>query len=195
MDVNEFSIVLPSNSSMEFFPKNTTTNFSTKLPREVKLSGKWVVGVSEIHVPCTTLHLTRKDTEIKSADSDRSVHFQHGTYDSLDTLVRAINEGLFDYYKKRVVEKFFYDKKGGYVIKRGYDKNIEDQKFSYVTLTAPVELILGYDHGGELTFDTDENEKKKLVQNLHLLETIQRAFQEQFQNSSSFTLIYVNLAS
>ena len=51
-----FYMVLPSNSSMSFFLNNTTRYFTTQLPREIKLHGEWLVGLVEIHVPCSVVH-------------------------------------------------------------------------------------------------------------------------------------------
>lgn len=53
---DEFFLVLPSNSSVEFYPDNTVTNFTTKLPREIRLREKWVVSPAEIHVPLNVTH-------------------------------------------------------------------------------------------------------------------------------------------
>ena len=95
MNRSEFSIVLPSNSSMRYFPLNTTTNYSTHLPREIVLHEKWVVGLSEMYVPCTTLHLHHNDTKtIEAQAGEREKYFQHGTYNSINSLVSAINESV-----------------------------------------------------------------------------------------------------
>ena len=44
-------LTLPSNSSAKQFPKNTLTQFSTRLPRNVQLQGEWEVALSEIVYP------------------------------------------------------------------------------------------------------------------------------------------------
>ena len=44
-------MTLPSNSSMDHFPANTMAEFTTKLPKEVNLTGQWVVGLSDIIFP------------------------------------------------------------------------------------------------------------------------------------------------
>lgn len=111
---NDFTIVLPSNSSVKWFPDNKTTNYSTKLPREVELNGKWEVGLTEIHIPCTTLHIQKKDARI-SRESDNEIYFQHGLYDSIPSLIQAINEGLIEYHKNTLIEKLFFDVNGGFV--------------------------------------------------------------------------------
>ena len=46
-----FYMTLPSNSSMAYFPSNTMAEFTTKLPKEVNLTGQWSVGLSDIMFP------------------------------------------------------------------------------------------------------------------------------------------------
>lgn len=147
MDKNEFSIVLPSNSSMKYFPNNVTTNYSTRLPKEVELYGKWTVGISEIHVPCTTLHLRREDTKL----SDSPEHyFQHGIYDSMYSFVTALNDSLFLYHKKEVCEKVFYDEKGGFITVKEIRKSEWQKKCKPVVLSDAVKRILGFADGFSL---------------------------------------------
>ena len=47
---SEFYVTLPSNSSMEYFPDNKTSNFVTKLSRTLQLDGEWEVGLAETYV-------------------------------------------------------------------------------------------------------------------------------------------------
>lgn len=47
MNNQSFYLTLLSNSSMEYFPENKTTIFSTKLPKPIILEGEWSVGVVE----------------------------------------------------------------------------------------------------------------------------------------------------
>lgn len=49
--MSDFYITLPSNSSLDHFPNNTRAQFRTKLPREIHLTGNWVVGLSDIMFP------------------------------------------------------------------------------------------------------------------------------------------------
>lgn len=123
MNQNSLTIVLPSNSSLSYFPGNTTTNFSTRLPREIELGGRWLVGISEIHIPCTTLHLQRKDTKISGQEQhSEDIYFQHGTYNSIQTLVQEINESLIKFHNNQHCEKLLYDDKGGYATIKTYKK-------------------------------------------------------------------------
>ncbi|ELT89958.1 hypothetical protein CAPTEDRAFT_198373 [Capitella teleta] len=43
-----FYLVLPSNSSFDFYPDNTVANYTIRLPRDIELSGDWEVGLEEI---------------------------------------------------------------------------------------------------------------------------------------------------
>ena len=49
--MSRFHLMLPSNSSMDYYPENTVARFTTKLPNNIDLDGEWEVGLSEISVP------------------------------------------------------------------------------------------------------------------------------------------------
>jgi hypothetical protein len=47
--MNEFYLTLPSDSSREFFPRNTIAHYRTKLSRRIDLENDdWNVGLAEI---------------------------------------------------------------------------------------------------------------------------------------------------
>lgn len=145
MSVHDFTIVLPSNSSLSFFPNNTTTNFSTRLPREVELNGKWLVALSELHFPCTTLHLRREDTLLSPPTAAKPHYFKHGTYKSLESLIQEINESLSNYHNKQGCEKLHYDENGGFVTHRFYFINPLNHECESSVFSEPLKRILGYD--------------------------------------------------
>jgi hypothetical protein len=45
---NMFYLTLPSNSSMNYFPNNTLTHYTKKLPKIMELDGTWEIGLAEI---------------------------------------------------------------------------------------------------------------------------------------------------
>src|SRR5437867_10488549 len=49
--MTHFYLTLPSNSSQEYFPDNTKTEFTTKLSSTIELSNEWEVGLAEIMFP------------------------------------------------------------------------------------------------------------------------------------------------
>ena len=44
-------LVLPSNSSIDVFPDNKTSDFKVQLPKSVSLEGSWECGLAEIQYP------------------------------------------------------------------------------------------------------------------------------------------------
>ena len=152
MNRNEFNIVLPSNSSTLYYPLNTTTNCSTRLSKEVELYDRWLVGLSEIHIPCTTLHLRREDTLLVKAQAENREHyFQHGTYDSIQNLVEAINDSLSSLNNKRDCSKLTFNNKGGFIVIKENIKRQEDGKpCQNVIFSEAVKRILGLEDGFSL---------------------------------------------
>jgi hypothetical protein len=70
-----FYLTLPSNSSMNYFPNNTLTHYTTKLPKLMDMDGTWEIGLAEIQYPHswyqgTVLRLYR---QVINADYDNSV--------------------------------------------------------------------------------------------------------------------------
>ena len=51
MEVAQFYLHLPCNSSLDKFPNNTLTEYRVGLPQTVSLTGDWEVGLAEIHYP------------------------------------------------------------------------------------------------------------------------------------------------
>ena len=58
----DFYMVLPSNSSMTYFPENTTCCFTTHLQREIKLHDEWLMGLVKIYIPCSIVHFQDNET-------------------------------------------------------------------------------------------------------------------------------------
>ena len=99
-------MVLPSNSSMSYFPDNTTSCFATHLPHEIKLHGEWHVGLVEIYVPCSIGHFQDNDAFYTFSSYDlnddeqgekKYCHFPFGIYDSLQQMTDAINNSNHAY--------------------------------------------------------------------------------------------------
>lgn len=61
---DEFYLTLLSNSSIVYYPNNTTTKFTTQLPRRFTLIGDWSVGIAEIQYPCSFLSVAESDNLI-----------------------------------------------------------------------------------------------------------------------------------
>ncbi|GBN58752.1 hypothetical protein AVEN_17021-1 [Araneus ventricosus] len=50
-NMTDFHILLPSNSSMQYFPDNSPNHFRTKLTRPITLNGEWECCLSEVTIP------------------------------------------------------------------------------------------------------------------------------------------------
>ena len=51
MEVTQFYLHLPSNSSLDKFPKNTLTEYRVCFPWTISLTGDWEVALTNIHYP------------------------------------------------------------------------------------------------------------------------------------------------
>ncbi len=87
-----FYVTLPSNSSMEFFPNNSLTNYITKLKRNIKLEGEYEVALVELMYPQNWKY--KRDGNIIFKESKRIETFKvkFSNYDTIENLIVAINE-------------------------------------------------------------------------------------------------------
>lgn len=124
---DQFSIVLPSNSSLDIFKDNTTSAFTVKLPGEVRLSGLWEVGLAEIHFPHTFLHLTEKNAQLTVEDwivqsvtlSFTKLKIAHGLYANSMDFLNKVNE---EFSKANIVFEMCPDKTPFLNVKSTCDK-------------------------------------------------------------------------
>ena len=61
--MSQFYLVLPSNSSMKYFPSNTLTEYTTHLAKEIDLQDEWEVGLAEIQYPHAWYNITDSDED------------------------------------------------------------------------------------------------------------------------------------
>ena len=88
-----FYVGLPSDSSVQYFPENTLSGFTTKLPKEVQLNGSWECGVSEVRYPLTFYNVVEPMTITKLGRPDHlepTLRFSPGYY-STNEVVKDIN--------------------------------------------------------------------------------------------------------
>ena len=109
MDEEDFYIVLLSNSSTKYYPKNFTGHFITKLPRHIELNGEWSVALVDIHIPLTfstvsklieerRVRYSRWEMNDPSVDGQDALLIDEGefsvspgVYSSLDSLLTELN--------------------------------------------------------------------------------------------------------
>ena len=94
---SEFYVTLPSNSSMEYFSNNKTSNFVTKLSRTPQLDGECEVGLAEIDFS-HTWYKGKNSVEIYAPDDlylvFKTVEFgmQPGYYEKVQDVINALHK-------------------------------------------------------------------------------------------------------
>lgn len=144
----QFYLVLPSNSSMKFFPDNRTTCFTTELPEQMNLYGRWEVGLSEILFPKSFLHVRKDECTIRYQYHDeKGVHHLHevdipsGVYESISEFVETLNHHLAE-LKPPHIGFEFESKNGGKVSICRLCDNCESVHL--ISLHEKIERILGF---------------------------------------------------
>ena len=91
-----FYLTLPSNSSLQYYPDNTLTHFTTQLGRSVDLTGLWEVGLAEIQYPHTWHNVNEKEGWICIDTKGRktTVKLPAGQYDTPEQLIGGLNQML-----------------------------------------------------------------------------------------------------
>ena len=94
---NHFHLTLPSNSSMNIYPNNTTSQFVTKLPKHIELMGDWIVSLKEISVPITLVNIAAntytleiKDTATQEVGDRQSL--PASTHIGISTIINELNK-------------------------------------------------------------------------------------------------------
>ena len=97
--MSTFYVTLPSNSSMEYFPNNTLSNYGTKLPQPFDLKREWEVGLSEIQFRKTWYNLNEKESRLHVTMYDENQQFAQafvsppvGHYEHPNVLDKKIND-------------------------------------------------------------------------------------------------------
>ena len=95
--MSHFYVILPSNSSMSYYPSNTVTKYMTHLLQPISLEGDWEVGLFEFEYYRTWYNVEEKDSKIRFDHmKDEKVvrertHISHGYYTSIEELTDRID--------------------------------------------------------------------------------------------------------
>ena len=95
-----FYITLPSNASMDLFPKNTLTSYTTKLSSAIKLEGEYEVALTEIMFPFNwnfrdngNIMFTHVSLKADKEAMIKEVVFNTPlyVYDTIESLIKSVN--------------------------------------------------------------------------------------------------------
>jgi len=103
--MTHFSITLPSNSSQQYFPDNTMTEFTTKLSSTIELTNEWEVGLAEIMFPRSWYTLPKEGLIVladyrggnmdckldEERDTIVKIKLKGGFYNSMEQLSEELN--------------------------------------------------------------------------------------------------------
>ena len=94
-----FHVTLPSNSSLDSYPNNTASRFTTKLPDRIELGSEYEVGLSEIIYPHTWFNFDNSDGRyaLHYRSTDRtytSITFKSAYYPDGMTFANDLNRQL-----------------------------------------------------------------------------------------------------
>lgn len=93
-----FHLTLPSDNSKNYFPDNKVSHFITRLPKCLELTGKWVVGISEIIFPHTWYNVNETNNLVEYILAEKSLKFRisPGFYPTVPDILNAISVKLLE---------------------------------------------------------------------------------------------------
>ena len=114
MEVTQFYLHLPSNSSLDKFPNNTLTEYRVCLPQSIILSGDWEVALTDIHYPHGWNNIQggfRNRFYLRNQELDgmwEALIVPPGLYSSITDVIAKVNEvvGEDDRFKDDVQFSF-----------------------------------------------------------------------------------------
>ena len=95
----EFFVTLPSNSSMQYFPDNKTSNFETKLSRTPQLDGEWEVGLAEVNYSHTWCNIREGKNSVEIYVPGKwfqEISIQPGYYEKVQDVIDALLKAGLD---------------------------------------------------------------------------------------------------
>lgn len=110
MEDNEFTLVLPSNASMDIWPDNKLSHFKVRLPQRFVLSPDWKVGLTDISFTKSWFNLgPGNEIRIKSGNDSVIGKVNPGNYESPEQLVEELTRLVVGKWKKPQKPKFLID--------------------------------------------------------------------------------------
>lgn len=116
---NDFYLTLPSDSSAQFFPANTLSDYRTKLPYPIQLKGRWEVGLAELiypkswpNVPYCFFYYSLGGLELQK------VEIKAGHFESIDGVLQGLVNQMSPRARQQIMFEFDSQKKRIKVIMR-----------------------------------------------------------------------------
>ena len=109
MESSSFYITLPSNASMNIYPKNTQSSFKVELPKTLHLSHRFEVALSEIHFPVSWKTFSRdRSYTFRVRNNEKQltqrIYLPIAYYHTVQEFIDAINSTLESYFEFHEVD-------------------------------------------------------------------------------------------
>lgn len=144
--MKDFYITLISNSSMDYFPTNTTSSFTVRLPKNITLGENWRVGLAEIHYSYNFANVRENHNSIIETTDDSVTlwKIEEGSYTSVSDLIHEINRSyasqpLFEFRPHTKRLKINHD-----AVRKGTNVMVLQGNLAVVLGFKPDENILRY---------------------------------------------------
>jgi hypothetical protein len=103
--MNQFYVVLPSDSSTASFPHNTVAHYKTKLPKRICNDGDYEVAATELIYPMNMHNLLHKeplniDVRVVSRRQSFKWELKPGYFADVEALVTYLNKELSENYRQ-----------------------------------------------------------------------------------------------
>src|SRR3954463_12929451 len=160
--MTHFYLTLPSNSSQEYFPENTKTEFTTKLASTIELTNEWEVGLAEIMFPRSWYTVPKAGAVIvvnyRECDRewkfDRNLKLQRGeelSEEEEDSIVEIKLRGGFYKTMEEVVQELNIAAVKAFAA-ADFEKTVNPPTFNYKAITRRVHVTITA--GMSITFPT-----------------------------------------
>jgi hypothetical protein len=147
---------------MSYYPRNTLTNFVTKLPSRINLEGGWEVGLTEIQYPHSWYNVKETDVRlvVNNGTEGKLIDLSEGYYESPEKLTNTINEAI----KTKLLDKsaqLYYNPANQKVV-------TELKPNAQLYLPDGLKVLLGYDKKQPTFLGEDAGMKYKSEHIVHM---------------------------
>ena len=180
---DDFYMFLPSNSSMDVYPNNTTGHFIVKLPQEIRLTdGAWECSLREIHYPHSWNNVTSSGNNwvryggdlIGKMDPTTRTFVKHevskyvkeGFYESPDELAKEIRRLIKPETGNRPPVEFHFDSVGNRAT-----VVIDKTMNGYLKMANQLKDMLGLSE-----YDNFREQKKNVGQKIRVFQRVHNLF-------------------
>lgn len=145
-----FHVVLPSNSCMDLYPKNTLSNFRIKLAKSIKFDRPYVVALEEILYPKSNLEFGLNETfivvhQVQYEKNGEEIMYKYGEW--LERMELAISSNISKaalmWYLNEKLQKYHWsisNEKGVF----SFNRQINADKHYTLTLHPKLSHALGF---------------------------------------------------